>query len=191
MAVRVGRPPIGCEKWRPLSEISPATAEVACGRPVLSVGHARMKPRLGCTAFGLVLLGACSSQDAPLATPVVDGGPSCTTQNCDDAPVPPGDDGGAQPEVPPPPDYTLVSDPDGAYASDLGVSGGYLYWVGGTNRIVRAPTAGGAATTLFVHPRKSSGVVEIGGMVVDGAAVYFTDPRDMGQPGPSKHAPDR
>jgi hypothetical protein len=142
-----------------------------------------MKAPVEFASLGFVLFTACSNSDAPPVTPAGDGGPSCAMQTCEDAPVTPGDDGSTGTDVPQPPNTVLVSDPEGDYANQLGVSAGYLYWIGGTKRIVRAPTAGGAATTLFVHPSQDSFTVEIGGMVVDDTAVYFTDPGDMGQRG--------
>jgi hypothetical protein len=128
-----------------------------------------------------LLLVACSSETPTPSSPQPghDAGDPCANGACQDGPRP--TDDAAQPEAPP--SNVLVSDPEGQGARDLQLVAGYLYWRGGTDRIVRAPTTGGGAKTLFTHAQGSSIVNQIWGLVVDEASIYFTDDGNMGQRG--------
>jgi hypothetical protein len=126
----------------------------------------------------LILAAACSSESAnPSSSP--DGGNPCTNGACQDAATDNGN--GSQPEAAPIP--VLVSDPQGEGVHDLQRVGDYLYWGGGLNRIVRAPTAGGAATTLFTHPQMEMDIFQIDHIAVDETGIYFTDYGDVGTRG--------
>src|SRR5258706_14767380 len=106
----------------------------------------------------LALLGACSS-DVPPPSPARDGGGDpCAKGACEDGAPDAQRAADGAPRVDAPPNNVLVSDPDGASVSDLHRGADFLYWRGGVNRIVRAPTSGGTATTLFTHPQNGSSI---------------------------------
>ena len=72
----------------------------------------------------------------------------------------------------------LVSDPNGNFPSRLQVSAGYLYWLSGTHRIVRAAVDGTQAKTIFTHAGSNEQIIAIGGFAVDATSLYFTDEGD-------------